>query len=114
MLSHDSPNRSSFYSSPLSTSPTSYSTPLWFPPPRRTSDMSVAGPNPYATMEIPNVDMVRQESKELYELQRRDIELAASGMVGAALDLHVREQDKAAVAKLKEAATAGGGSGPKT
>lgn len=76
--------------------------------------MSVVGPNPYASMEIPNVDMVRKESQDLHELQKRDVELIAkSSMFGAALDLHVRERDKAAAAKLREAAATGGGGGPK-
>ncbi|GAA5961069.1 hypothetical protein JCM3765_006526 [Sporobolomyces pararoseus] len=100
----------------ICSSPTSYSTSLWFPPPRRSSEMSVTGPSPYAAMELPtDVDMVRKESQELQQLQLREIELAASNSIfGAALDLHVRERDKAEVAKLKEAAAVGGGSGPKT
>lgn len=102
-------------SSILSSSPTSYSQPLWFPPHRRSSEMSVTTANPYASMELPtDVDMVRKESQELKQLQLREIELAAANsMVGAALDLHVREKDKADVAKLKKAASVGGGSGPK-
>jgi len=77
--------------------------------------MSVSGPSPYAAMELPgNVDMVRKESQDLQQLQLREIELAAANsMVGAALDLQTREKDKAEVAKLKEAATVGGGFGPK-
>ncbi|GAA5898582.1 uncharacterized protein JCM6883_003361 [Sporobolomyces salmoneus] len=102
----------------ICSSPTSYSSPLWFPPPRRSSssEMSLSTASPYASMEIPsNVEMVRRESHELQQLQLREIELAAANnMVGAALDLHVREKDKAEVAKLKQAATAGGGYGPKT
>ncbi|GAA5938360.1 uncharacterized protein JCM15063_000714 [Sporobolomyces koalae] len=104
-----SPTPNSFYS----TSPT-YTPGLWYPPARRNSGMSFSGPsNPYAAMEIPNVDLVRKESQDLHELQKRNVELVSNSMIGAALDLHVREADKAAAARIREAASIGGGSGPK-